>query len=145
MSSPLDLLARPCFEGFSSNDEKRERKSDFDNSEEDRKTRIGSLKKKAIKASSKFRRSLKKSKKNNGGSRGGGGGVSAAIEDVRDVEELRLVDAFKQALISEDLLPPRHDDYHMLLRFFLFFPCSLVVLIIVLIKYLACFLCFLLF
>ncbi|KAG6774649.1 hypothetical protein POTOM_022009 [Populus tomentosa] len=117
MSSPLDLLARPCFEGFSSNDEKRERKSDFDNSEEDRKTRIGSLKKKAIKASSKFRRSLKKSKKNNGGSRGGGGGVSAAIEDVRDVEELRLVDAFKQALISEDLLPPRHDDYHMLLRF----------------------------
>ncbi|KAJ6931400.1 hypothetical protein NC652_014790 [Populus alba x Populus x berolinensis] len=116
MSSPLDLLARPCFEGFSSNDEKRERKSDFDNSEEDRKTRIGSLKKKAIKASSKFRRSLKKSKKNNGGSRGGGGGVSAAIEDVRDVEELRLVDAFKQALISEDLLPPRHDDYHMLLR-----------------------------
>jgi hypothetical protein len=132
------------FEGFSSNDEKRERKSDFDNSEEDRKTRIGSLKKKAIKASSKFRRSLKKSKKNNGGSGGVGGGVSAAIEDVRDVEELRLVDAFKQALISEDLLPPRHDDYHMLLRFF-FFPCSLVVLIVVLIKYLACFLCFLLF
>jgi hypothetical protein len=108
------------FEGFSSNDEKRERKSDFDNSEEDRKTRIGSLKKKAIKASSKFRRSLKKSKKNNGGSGGVGGGVSAAIEDVRDVEELRLVDAFKQALISEDLLPPRHDDYHMLLRFFFF-------------------------
>uniref|UniRef100_A0A6N2LEZ2 CRAL-TRIO domain-containing protein n=1 Tax=Salix viminalis TaxID=40686 RepID=A0A6N2LEZ2_SALVM len=101
------------FEGFSSNDEKRERKSDFDNSEEDRKTRIGSLKKKAIKASSKFRRSLKKSKKKCGGS----GGVSAAIADVRDVEELRLVDSFKQSLMTEDLLPLRHDDYHMLLRF----------------------------
>ncbi|KAG5246395.1 hypothetical protein OIU77_020127 [Salix suchowensis] len=113
MSSPLDILARPCFDGFSSNDEKRERKSDFDNSEEDRKTRIGSLKKKAIKASSKFRRSLKKSKKKSGGS----GGVSAAIADVRDVEELRLVDSFKQSLMTEDLLPLRHDDYHMLLRF----------------------------
>ncbi|CAK7346329.1 unnamed protein product [Dovyalis caffra] len=116
MSSPLDRLARPCFEGFSSNDEKRDRKSDFDNSEEDRKTRIGSLKKKAMKASSKFRRSLKKSKKKGGG-RGGDEGVSATIEDVRDVEELRLVDAFKQALTADDLLPARHDDYHMLLRF----------------------------
>ena len=36
------------FEGFSGSDERRERKSDFENSEDERRTRIGSLKKKAI-------------------------------------------------------------------------------------------------
>ncbi|XP_061969470.1 phosphatidylinositol/phosphatidylcholine transfer protein SFH8-like isoform X2 [Populus nigra] len=113
MSSPSDRLGRPCLEGFSSNEEKRERKSDFENSEEERKTRIGSLKRKAMKASSKLRRSLTKSKKKGTG----GEGVSAAIEDVRDVEELRVVDSFKQLLMADDLLPARHDDYHMLLRF----------------------------
>lgn len=71
-----------------------------------------------MKASSKFRRSLKKGKK-----KGSGRGISAAIEDVRDVEELRVVDAFRQGLIVDELLPPRHDDYHMLLRCFSFpFP-----------------------
>ncbi|XP_050215155.1 phosphatidylinositol/phosphatidylcholine transfer protein SFH8-like isoform X2 [Mercurialis annua] len=111
MSGPLDLFAIPCFEGSSGNDEKRERKSDFENSEEDRRTRIGSLKKKAMKASKKIRRSLhkRKSKSNREG--------IAAIEDVRDVEEQQVVDAFRQALIGDELLPSRHDDYHMLLRF----------------------------
>ncbi|KAJ6730961.1 CRAL-TRIO DOMAIN-CONTAINING PROTEIN YKL091C-RELATED [Salix viminalis] len=118
MSSPLDRLPRPCLERLSSNEEKRERKSDFENSEEERKTRIGSLKRKAIQASSKLRRSLTKSKKKGSDGGGGGGeGVSAAVEDVRDVEELRLVDSFKQALLADDLLPARHDNYHMLLRF----------------------------
>ncbi|KAJ6336195.1 hypothetical protein OIU77_026031 [Salix suchowensis] len=117
MSSPLDRLPRPCLERLSSNEEKRERKSDFENSEEERKTRIGSLKRKAILASSKLRRSLTKSKKKGSDGGGGGEGVSAAVEDVRDVEELRLVDSFKQALLADDLLPARHDNYHMLLRF----------------------------
>ncbi|XP_015575097.2 phosphatidylinositol/phosphatidylcholine transfer protein SFH6 isoform X2 [Ricinus communis] len=112
MSGPLDRFAIPCFEGSSGNDERRERKSDFENSEEDRKTRIGNLKKKAMKASKRFRRSLHKRKSKNSGE-----GISAAIEDVRDVEELQVVDAFRQALIGDDLLPSRHDDYHMLLRF----------------------------
>ncbi|KAL6207464.1 hypothetical protein ACLB2K_018422 [Fragaria x ananassa] len=112
MSGPLDRFARPCFEGFSSHEERRERKSDFENSEEDRRTRIGSLKKKAINASSKFRHSLKKKRRKSSGRHG-----SVSIEDVRDVEELQAVDAFRQALILEELLPSKHDDYHMLLRF----------------------------
>ncbi|MED6204229.1 Phosphatidylinositol/phosphatidylcholine transfer protein sfh8 [Stylosanthes scabra] len=114
MSGSLDRFARPCFEGFSGHDERRERKSDFENSEDDRRTRIGSLKKKAINASSKFRHSLrKKSSRRKSASRTN----SVSIEDVRDVKELQAVESFRQALMSDNLLPTRHDDYHMLLRF----------------------------
>ncbi|MBA0787262.1 hypothetical protein Gotri_026951, partial [Gossypium trilobum] len=111
MSGPLDRFARPCFEGIVCNDERKDRKSDFEVSEDDRRTRIGNLKKKAIKASSKFKRSLKKKSTRRKS------GLSVSIKDFRDIEELQTVDAFRQALIAEQLLPARHDDYHMLLRF----------------------------
>lgn len=113
MSGPLDRFARPCFEGSSGNDDRRERKSDFECSEDERRTRIGSLKKKAIDASSKFRHSLKKKNRRKGGKRV----TSVSIEDIRDIEDLEAVDAFRQALILDELLPARHDDYHMMLRF----------------------------
>ncbi|XP_019710043.1 phosphatidylinositol/phosphatidylcholine transfer protein SFH6 [Elaeis guineensis] len=113
MSGPLDRFARPCFEGFSSHDERKERKSDFDNSEDERRTRIGSLKKKAINASTRFRHSLKKKNRRKSVSRV----ISVSIEDIRDIEDLQAVDAFRQSLILDELLPAKHDDYHMMLRF----------------------------
>lgn len=91
--------------------EKRDRRSDIENSEDDRKTRIGSLKKKAINASTKFRNSLTKR------GRRSSKVMSVSIEDVRDAEEMQAVDAFRQTLILEELLPSRHDDYHMMLRY----------------------------
>lgn len=113
MSGPLDRFARPCFEGSSGHYERKERKSDFECSEDERRTRIGSLKKKAINASSKLRHSLKKKNRRKSGNRV----TSVSIEDIRDIEDLQAVDAFRQALILDELLPARHDDYHMMLRF----------------------------
>lgn len=102
------------FEGSFSQDERRDRRSDVENSEDERKrTKIGSLKKKALNASTKFTHSLKKRGKRKVDSRTS----SVSIEDVRDEEEERSVYAFRQELIAKDLLPEKHDDYHTLLRF----------------------------
>ena len=85
-------------------------RSDVDNLEDERKTRIGSLKKKAINASSKFRHSWTRK------GRRSSKVMSVEIEDEHDTEEVQAVDAFRQMLILEELLPEKHDDYHMLLR-----------------------------
>ncbi|XP_047969042.1 phosphatidylinositol/phosphatidylcholine transfer protein SFH6-like isoform X2 [Salvia hispanica] len=114
MSGPLDRFARPCFEGFSGGEERRERKSDFDISEDERRTKIGSLKKKALNASSKFKHTLKKKSSRR---KSDGRVSSVSIEDIRDAEHLQAVESFRQALILEELLPEKFDDYHMMLRF----------------------------
>ncbi|XP_062177271.1 phosphatidylinositol/phosphatidylcholine transfer protein SFH3 isoform X2 [Alnus glutinosa] len=100
MSGPLE---RPFKAGLE--------KSDIEFSEDERKTRLGSLKKKAINASTKFRHSLKRKGRRNSKV------MSVAIEDDIDAEDLQAVDAFRQALILDELLPSKHDDHHMMLRF----------------------------
>ncbi|KAG9135088.1 hypothetical protein Leryth_011589 [Lithospermum erythrorhizon] len=101
MSGPLERPQRPSME-----------KIDFDICEDDKKTRLGSLKKKAINASNKFRHSLTKKGRRNSKVMN-----VVVFEDEHDAEEMKAVDALRQALILEELLPTKHDDYHMLLRF----------------------------
>ncbi|GKV42800.1 hypothetical protein SLEP1_g50167 [Rubroshorea leprosula] len=87
-------------------------KSDVENSEDERKSRkLRSFKKKAITASNKFRHSLKtKGRKHSRV-------ASVAFEDDLDTEDLQAVDALRQALILEELLPDKLDDQYMMLRF----------------------------
>ncbi|KAK6121377.1 hypothetical protein DH2020_044876 [Rehmannia glutinosa] len=86
-------------------------KIDIEISEDERRTRLGSLKKVAINASTKFRHSLTKKGRRNSRV------MSVVFDDEHDAEEVQAVDALRQALILEELLPAKHDDYHMLLRF----------------------------
>ncbi|RYR55844.1 hypothetical protein Ahy_A05g021704 isoform H [Arachis hypogaea] len=101
-------------EGQCSHDEIRERRSDVEYFEDERqRSKIGTLKKKAMTASSKFTHSLKKRGKKKIDYRV----PAVSIEDVRDAQEETVVLEFRQKLIDRGSLPPRHDDYHTLLRF----------------------------
>ncbi|XP_057453854.1 phosphatidylinositol/phosphatidylcholine transfer protein SFH13 [Lotus japonicus] len=102
------------YEGQCSTDEIRERRSDVENSEDERRSsKIGTLRKKAMNASSKFTHSLKKRGKRKIDYRV----PAVSIEDVRDEGEETVVHELRQRLIERGLLPPRHDDYYTLLRF----------------------------
>lgn len=101
-------------DGLDTLDEVRERRLDFENSEDERRrSKIGTLRKKAINASNKFTHSLKKRGKRKVDYRF----PSVSIEDVRDASEEKAVHELRQTLLDKGLLPERHDDYHTLLRF----------------------------
>ncbi|GAB2227377.1 hypothetical protein Droror1_Dr00009196, partial [Drosera rotundifolia] len=82
----------------------------MDLTEDEKTTKMGSLKKKAINASSKFKHSLTRRRRSSKV-------ISVDIEDFHDAEEVQAVEGLRQALVQEDLLPAKCDDYHMLLRF----------------------------
>ncbi|KAK8452417.1 hypothetical protein SEVIR_5G105101v4 [Setaria viridis] len=107
-----DVLSRPHEHRLSSAldghyDEKR--KSNVEYSEDEKKAMIASLKKKAMSASQNMRHSMKRGRKSSKV-------MSVSILDERDPEEVQAVDAFRQLLILEEMLPSQHDDYHMMLR-----------------------------
>ncbi|KAD6794375.1 hypothetical protein E3N88_05271 [Mikania micrantha] len=85
--------------------------SDMDKFEHDDETKCKhkSFKKKAISASKRFKTSFtNKGRRNN---------RVIVVEDIHDAEELKAVEALRETLILEQLLPPKHDDYHTILRF----------------------------
>ncbi|BBN03633.1 phosphatidylinositol/phosphatidylcholine transfer protein [Marchantia polymorpha subsp. ruderalis] len=90
------------------------RRQDSDRLENDHerssnKSKMGAFK--TIVAATKFRANLKRRKGRQSRS------SSLQIHDDRDEEEQRAVDDFRNLLLSENLLPARHDDYYLLLRF----------------------------
>ncbi|KAB2635599.1 phosphatidylinositol/phosphatidylcholine transfer protein SFH3-like [Pyrus ussuriensis x Pyrus communis] len=78
----------------------------YGNSEDERKTKLGSFKKAANMITNSFNKGRRNSKV-----------MSFPMEDDIDAEELKAAQEFRQKLLSEELLPLKHDDTHMLLRF----------------------------
>ncbi|KAL5166140.1 Phosphatidylinositol/phosphatidylcholine transfer protein SFH9 [Glycine soja] len=89
-----------CFEPETSEDEWR-------------KSRTRSLRRKAMTASTRLAYSLRKRNTRVANS----DFASIFIEDVRDANEEKSVNSFRQVLLTRDLLPNSHDDYHEMLRF----------------------------
>ncbi|CAA3005784.1 phosphatidylinositol phosphatidylcholine transfer SFH8-like [Olea europaea subsp. europaea] len=98
MSKTLDRIASPGCD----NDERNKQKSDAEVSEE--RIKLGIFRK-AKNVSSKLRNSIRnKLRRRNDFA-------------VCETGELKSVDAFRQDLISDNLLPARFDDYYIMLRF----------------------------
>ncbi|KAG0500232.1 hypothetical protein HPP92_000304 [Vanilla planifolia] len=106
MSGSLEWFAKPGFDGFSFLDEHRERKTDFESSDDDKRMRIGSLKRRAFDASNIFKHTLKKKKKSRRKTENRF--ISLSIEDIRDIEELQAVDAFRFKGSEFDIEKAKH-------------------------------------
>lgn len=66
---------------------------------------------KTIVAATKFRATLKRRK-----SKLNSTSLSIQVTDERSEDDQRAVDDFRNALLCENLLPVRHDNFHVLLR-----------------------------
>ncbi|XP_054777593.1 phosphatidylinositol/phosphatidylcholine transfer protein SFH3-like isoform X2 [Prosopis cineraria] len=84
---------------------------ELDKAEDERRKKLAAIKKAALNASSKFRHSLTKKGRRNSRV------MSIGFEIELNTEELKAVDAFRQALILDDLFIAKHDDQYMMLRF----------------------------
>ncbi|KAL3640900.1 hypothetical protein CASFOL_015868 [Castilleja foliolosa] len=104
MSNALDRVSSPCC----CKDGKYKQKSGSEMSEDNMKSGIL---KKAKNVSSKFKNSFKNKPK-----RRNDVGV-CNNEDFHELEEQNVLESFRQALIMDNLLPTRYDDYHVILRF----------------------------
>lgn len=102
-----DIMSRPNERPHRPSNEKIE----LESSEDERKTKLKSFKKKAISASTKLRRSFTRKGRRSSKI------MSVVVDDEHDAEEPQAVDTLRQALILEELLPSKHDDFHMMLRF----------------------------
>ncbi|XP_057251364.1 phosphatidylinositol/phosphatidylcholine transfer protein SFH12 [Beta vulgaris subsp. vulgaris] len=87
-----------------------DRAVDMDNLDDEKKNAAGSFKKKAMSASNKFKSSFSRRRRSSKV-------MSVEFVDIHDAEESQAVDTLRQTLMSEDLLPPKFDDYHIMLRF----------------------------
>ncbi|XP_010531443.1 PREDICTED: phosphatidylinositol/phosphatidylcholine transfer protein SFH3-like [Tarenaya hassleriana] len=89
----------------------RHNKLDGEFSEDDKKTKLANAKLRSQPCQRPRDSFTKKSRKNSRVM-----SVPIIYDDI-DAEDLQAVDAFRQALILDELLPSKHDDLHMMLRF----------------------------
>ncbi|KNA10080.1 hypothetical protein SOVF_147740 [Spinacia oleracea] len=82
---------------------------EMDNMDDDKKNAVGTFKKKAMNASSKFKSSFSRRRRSSKV-------MSVDFVDIHDFEEAQAVESLRQALILEELLPSKFDDYHVMLR-----------------------------
>ncbi|XP_047171562.1 phosphatidylinositol/phosphatidylcholine transfer protein SFH9 isoform X3 [Vigna umbellata] len=104
----------PDLEEVLAQENERGRSLEPETSEDEwRKSRARSLRRKAMTASTRLTYSLRKRNTRVADSEF----ASIFIEDVRDANEEKAVNSFRQVLLTRDLLPDSHDDYHTMLRF----------------------------
>ncbi|KAI4366353.1 hypothetical protein MLD38_022240 [Melastoma candidum] len=82
---------------------------------EEEKMKMGGLKKKAGNDPDEFERSMRRRGRRKSGDNNES--ICCPIEDVGNSGEQQAADAFRRMLESDGFLPPRHNDYHLLLRF----------------------------
>ncbi|CAH9054583.1 unnamed protein product [Cuscuta europaea] len=106
MSNAIDRFQKLSIEGSHGSHGGNENGSDFKNPEEERKSGTGTLKSKSYKLRNSFTKNKSRSRSD-----------FSSLDDGREAKMVEAASAFREVLSIEGLLPARHDDYHLLLRF----------------------------